>query len=501
MNDLNVSMFRAYDIRTPADALPDALAERLARAEAAYYRDVLGAPGVVLARDARATGPRYLELAADVYARAGLDVVVVPHVASTCMFYFAAMSHPHLAGVMVGASHNPAGDTGRKIVGPGARSIAQDIGPNGGLNQIRAYYLDNVEPRGVRRGRVTGYDPTDAYVAFSLRLAGVRPEGLRGLRLMQDYLHGAAGREMMLAFEAAGADLTPLHYIPDGAFPLGDPNPVKQSSIRHGMDTLKAGGYRLGTFFDGDGDRIDFYRGDGTYLSSSFVYAALLPEIRKRFPGDGMGVFACLKCNPLALIEMARTGTATGIIRNGHSQIKNAIAEDAAKFGAVEESAHYYESFLLDGQRYCLENTLYIALLAARLWHEDPAGFDHLLDVQALTAREREWGYKFPDEAARRAALDAVEAHFTREGAQARSRMDNGYDLEATIMRRGLPFEIRPDTLLAPDWLQVCQRISQSENGLARWEVVAAEPRLAVEAKAVIADIATRCGAGPEYQG
>ena len=35
---LNLSMFRAYDIRTPAAHLTPELAERLARAEAVYFR-------------------------------------------------------------------------------------------------------------------------------------------------------------------------------------------------------------------------------------------------------------------------------------------------------------------------------------------------------------------------------------------------------------------------------------------------------------------------------
>jgi hypothetical protein len=109
---------------------------------------------------------------------------------------------------------------------------------------------------------------------------------------MQDYLNGAAGREMMLAFNRSGANLAPVHFTADGTFPLGDPNPVKTKVIREGLDTLKAGVFTLATFFDGDGDRIDFYRGNGAYLSSSFVYAAILPEIRKRFPGAGMGVYA-----------------------------------------------------------------------------------------------------------------------------------------------------------------------------------------------------------------
>ena len=54
--------------------------------------------------------------------------------------------------------------------------------------------------------------------------------------------------------------------------------------------------------------------------------------------------------------------------------------------------------------------------------------------------------------------------------------MKNGMDLEATLMRRGLPFDVNAQTHLATDWFQVSQRVSQSENGLARWEVVGALP-------------------------
>ena len=62
--------------------------------------------------------------------------------------------------------------------------------------------------------------------------------------------------------------------------------------------------------------------------------------------------------------------------------------------------------------------------------------------------------------------------------------MKNGMDLEATLMRSGLPFDVNEHTRLAGDWLQVCQRISQSENGLARWEVVGATRRSGVGSQA-----------------
>jgi phosphomannomutase len=272
--------------------------------------------------------------------------------------------------------------------------------------------------------------------------------------------------------------------------------------IREGLETLRSGGFVTGMFFDGDGDRIDIYAGDGAYLSSSFVYAAVLPEIRRRFHGQGLGVFADLKCNPLAVIEMARCGVTVDVIRNGHSQIKQSLIDDEARFGAVEESAHFYEAFEPPtGGRYCTENTLYLALLVARVWSQDPARFARLFEIQKTTAREREWGYKFPTDAQRADALKAVQSHFEARGARSMERMKNGMDLEATLMRRGLPFDVDQDTVLTPDWLQVCQRVSQSENGLARWEAVGATPDLVREAKREIAACVARFGAGEEYQG
>lgn len=501
-DSLNLSMFRAYDIRTPAAGLTPELAGRLARAEAYYFRNDLGALGVVVGHDARSTGPQYLTITIDALRAAGLDVVYLPGVCSTSYFYYSAMRHPDHAALIVGASHNPSGDTGQKIIGPGVQPIARGIGPVGGLDRIKELYLTGVNPRGVRRGRLTPLDLTESYVADSLALAGVAPGGLKGARVFQDYLFGAAGREMMLAFDRAGAALEPLHFTADGTFPLGDPNPVKQAVIKPGLEALKAGQYQVGMFFDGDGDRIDVYRGDGTYLSSSFVYAAILPEIRRRFPGKGLGIFADLKCNPLAIIEMARAGVAVDVIRNGHSQIKESLIKDLTRFGAVEESAHYYEAFTAGGQgRYCTENTLYIALLVAKTWHEDPARFDRLIEIQATTARQREWGYKFPSDQARAQALGAVREHFEGQGANALDRMKNGMDLEATLLRRGLPFDVDERTVLASDWFQVSQRTSQSENGLARWEVVGASADIVDQAKSEVAESVRQFGAGEEYQG
>ena len=172
-DELNRSMFRAYDIRTPAAQLTDDLALRLARAEAVYFRDVLGVKGVVLSYDARRSGPHYLTLTVEVFRSAGLDVVYLPGPASTSYFYYGAMRHPEYAAVMIGASHNPAGDTGQKILGPQVSPIAGGIGPEGGLDKIRELYCNDCSSSAVRSGRIWPQDLMTDYIRHSMRLAGV----------------------------------------------------------------------------------------------------------------------------------------------------------------------------------------------------------------------------------------------------------------------------------------------------------------------------------------
>lgn len=499
---LNLSMFRAYDIRTPSARLSDQQAYRLARAEAVYFADEVGVEGMLVGRDARATGPRYLTILIEALLEAGLDVVYLPNVSSTSYFYYAAMCHPRHGGILVGASHNPAQDTGQKLLGPEVRPIARGIGPCGGLGEIRRLYQEEASRKGVPRGRFRSCDLLNDYIEFSMKLAGVGRGELSGIRVLHDYLHGAAGREMMLAFERSGAELTPLHYVPDGEFPLGDPNPVKREVIEPTLARLSEGDFDLATIFDGDGDRLDVYNGDGTYVSSSFVFAAVLSEIRQRFAGEGLGVLADLKSNPLAVMEMARTGVAVDVVRNGHSQIKQSLYDNPTRFAAVEESAHFYEAFSPgEGQRFCTENTLYMALLTTRVWRNDSSRVQELIDIQGSTSRAREWGFKFDSERERAAALDAVRKHFESAGAESMEKMRSGMALEATLMRRGLPFEVDETTRPAADWLQVCQRVSHSEDGLARWEVVGAEKGIVRQAKEEIAQCVARYGAGAEYQG
>jgi phosphomannomutase len=504
MTNLNLSMFKAYDIRTPASHLTLELAERLAYAEAHYFRETLGTNTVVLCREARLSGPQYLEQGIRVFRELGFDVLANPQVSSTCLFYYTCMQHPQAAGIMYGASHNPGSDTGQKIVGPGVQPIADDCGPEGGLRAIRGLYEAGVRAMARGGGSLRLINALDEYIRYSMELAGVRPGDLTGMRVLQDFLSGAAGQEFVQAFALAGADVSARNLVPDGHFPRGAPNPVVRSSVAPSLDALAAGGFDFAMFFDGDGDRLDFVTQSGKQLSPAFNMVALAPYLKQIFADIARPqLFVDLKANPVAITRIARQGFGVSVTRNGHSQIKESLGRNygAGVVAAVEESSHYYLNFRRAGAVYPSENTLFYGLLTAKAWRESPALYQELLELQDTTFREREWGYHFPSDEQRAEALAAVEAMFVDAGAQAMSRTADGMDMEATLLRQGLPFVIDATTPLSEEWTQVAQRVSQSEKGLARWEVTAGTAARRDEAVRLIEATVQRFGAGPRYVG
>ena len=80
-------------------------------------------------------------------------------------------------------------------------------------------------------------------------------------------------------------------------------------------------------------------------------------------------------------------------------------------------------------------------------------------------------------------------------------RTEDGMDMEATLIRIGLPFVVDASTAVPADWIQIAQRISQSENGLARWEVTASTAALRDEAVQTIDSLVKEYGAGEKYVG
>ena len=502
--DQNIGMFKAYDIRTKYSALTAESKERLIEAIARYYALDTGTEAVIIARDARLHCPELMEALTERLLEAGVDVLLNPLQSTTCCFYFTCMRNPAAGGIMITASHNPAEYVGFKFVGRECAPIASGCGPAGGIGKIKEYYVKEEDiPSGRKRGRLSYLNMQQEYVEYSMKLAGVEEGSLSGMRIFAEFLSGSGGSDFLMAFSRAGADIVLSGLVPDGLFPAGDPNPVIESSIAPARKKMREGNYDLGFCFDGDGDRMDLMFPDGEQIIPGLNMSAIIPYIKPIFaPYFNTGDLKCfvdVKAIPLAVIEIARSGIEPHIIRNGHSFIKEKLREHRAEGYVVseEESAHYYMNFPVDPSDpskglTATENTLFFALLTARAVRENGAAYERIRELQKGIYRFREWPLNFRTPEKMERIMDDVERVMTEKGAAVIKRMDDGSDLDATLMRFNLPVKFTSDSTFPESWCQVAQRISRSEDAMTRWEVVASDPVLCQEYNDMIKSIAER---------
>lgn len=487
-------MFKAYDIRAAADSITPELAMRLIHAQAIYFRENARTNTLVLCRDTRLSGARFLQSAAREFVRLGFDVVMNPLPVSTCQFYFMCMQFPRAAGIMFSASHNPGYYAGQKLVGPAVTPIAHEEGDTGGLDAIRRLYRAKKEAPARRGGSLVIVDMSQDFIHYSLGLARISSGGLSGLHIAVDYLNGAASPEISRGLQAAGATLHQRNFVPDGHFPAGDPNPLVRESIAPFVQELKENSYDFGFCFDGDGDRIDLFGPDASQISPSLNFAMVAPLLQERLGisgTQGSHVFLDFKAHPFAFDLMEEKHIGTHLVQNGHSVVKAALHAHASKgyFAAVEESAHYFMNLPLPGSSSgtcATENTLLIALLTAHRWLDSPAAYEELRTLQSRLYRQREWSYHFASYGQRQEALDAVIRVFRGRGLQSIYMSEEGLPLGGTLLRTGgRPRKKEPDSADAA-WLQISQRVSESEDKLARWEVLAGSPVIRDEAVQLI---------------
>ena len=498
----NITMFKTNDIRTISENMTDAVVRALARSIAKYYLEDLGVKSVVLARDARLSCPGIMEVLMAELPRYGLDILVNPLQISTCQFYYTCMTLSGSGGIMITASHNPGSHIGMKLVGPDVFPISFGFGANGGMARIKEYYETDAEPSLTQSpGRVTIIQKSQEYIDYSIRLSGITKGDLQGLRIYFEFLNGTAGVDVALAMQRLGADCTYGHLVPDGLFPLGAPNPMLDSTMKSVRKAFRDGDYDIGFCYDGDGDRMDIMLSDGSQLMPTFNMVALLPYIRQIYRGSlsDFNVYADMRSAPEALKGMAEAGFGVHIIPNGHSFIKGKLRSRMGD-GYVcccEESAHYYLNFPKDADdiskgTVATENTLFFTLLTLKAFSRNRRLFQTLKEEQDRLSREREWVLNFNDPEAIPQMLDAIESHFKEAGAEIVETMDDGSPLDSTLIRMNFPADIGRDTIIPSGWLQICQRISNTEDDMIRFEIISDDSALCSWAYGFISDLTDR---------
>lgn len=323
-------LFKAYDIRGLVPQEMDAgVAYRIGRALVSF----LNVDTVVVGRDMRVSGPEMQSELMRGITDQGADVIDIGLV-STDTLYFAVGKYGYPAGVMITASHNPAGYNGFKICKDEAKALSLDTG----IADIRDLVISGNfgEPRGTT-GTVTERDVIGAYAQHALGMVDVN--ALKPLKIAVDAGNGMAGKLAPAVFDALPIEVVPLYFELDGTFPNHEANPIEPENIRDLQRAVVEHGCDLGVAFDGDADRMFLIDENGEFVGGDMTLAMVAIQMLKKHPGSA--VVYNLICSRTVPEVIAENGGRPIRSRVGHSFIKPLMREEDAVFGG-EHSGHFY---------------------------------------------------------------------------------------------------------------------------------------------------------------
>ena len=141
---------------------------------------------------------------------------------------------------------------------------------------------------------------------------------------------------------------------------------------------------------------------------------------------------------------------------------------------AAEESGHYY----LNESGIPIENTLIITLSFLMAYERDRKRLNDLIALYSSFRRIREWTESFDSDEKRKQVLATLTDRFVSMGYELTDTLENGEALGTSLL-------LKRD---ADGWTQVSLRASDTEQWLARYEVLASDMERAEAARKVITE-------------
>ncbi len=239
-----------------------------ARLGMAVGRWVGGSGRVVLGRDTRASGVALTAAVARGLAAAGLTPVSLG-VAPTPAVARAVRTQGAVLGVVLTASHNPAGDNGIKFFSrTGIKLTDED-----------EYAIEQLLPAEVAAASAP-LASADMLADYTAATGALLPAGsLRGWRIVLDTANGATCATSPVVLRGLGAEVIGLGEAPDGTninAGVGSEHPELLAA------RVRATGARLGIAHDGDGDRCILCDERGDVLDGDEILTILATHAHRQ---------------------------------------------------------------------------------------------------------------------------------------------------------------------------------------------------------------------------
>jgi phosphomannomutase len=251
---------------------------RVASATARVYRSGTG-PGdrsrILVGHDTRFFSPEFALAASEVFARAGIDVLLADGPIPTPAVSFHVRRLGLAGGVAITASHNPAAYNGFKVKAHFGGSAPPEL-----YAQISAE-ADRPLPPALRPGRIERQDLLAPYREGLASLLDL--DSIRACRLgvLADSLHGAAGTLVADVVGRGALRVVPFRSARDVLFGGVHPEPIGPNLEASSREVI-AGRLDLAVAHDGDADRLGVLDSRGRFVSPHRVLALLLLHAFRR---------------------------------------------------------------------------------------------------------------------------------------------------------------------------------------------------------------------------
>ncbi len=243
---------------------------RLGVAAAAWLRGQGVAAGgrVLIGRDTRTSGVSLSQALADGLAHGGFEPLSLG-ILPTPAVSRAVRTRQAVLGVVVTASHNPAGDNGIKLFGPAGLKL-----PDADEAAIEALL-----PARRTNATVHLFKQVDAISDYLYAMEDVLHGKLDGWKVVLDTANGATVHTSSAVLRDHGARLIALGAEPDG---LNINDGCGSEHPEELCGAVKAHGARLGIAHDGDGDRCVLCDEHGVVLDGDEILTILALDALKQ---------------------------------------------------------------------------------------------------------------------------------------------------------------------------------------------------------------------------
>lgn len=311
---------------------------------------------IVVGYDTRFLSPEFASAVAEVFAGAGIDVLLADRAVPTPVVSFHVRRLGLAGGVAITASHNPAPYNGFKM-----KAHFGGSAPPEAYDAI-SREADRPAVSAPRPGRIEVTDLLAPYrerLASLLDLSAIRDAGLS---VLADSMHGAAGT---LAADVVGAGATRVVAFRserDALFGGVHPEPIA-ANLEAARDAVVSGGLDLAIAQDGDADRLGVLDRRGNFVSPHRVLALLLLHAFRRRKLSG-GIAKTFSTS--LLIDRVAAGLGAPLLETpiGFKYVADLMNRGEAAAGG-EESGGYAFAFHLPERDGVFNGLLLLESLAA----------------------------------------------------------------------------------------------------------------------------------------